>query len=66
MVIKEVRNFLFLVYISFSLNADAQFFEGCVVYKNTYTSKLTNVTDKKFSTMLGAEQKYYIKVEIPL
>jgi len=39
----------------------AQSFEGEIVYKNTYKSKVPKVTDKKFSDLMGSQQNYYIK-----
>ena len=38
-----------------------QSFEGKVVYKNTYKSKMPNVTDEQFTTMMGSTQEYFIK-----
>jgi hypothetical protein len=39
----------------------AQSFEGKIVYQNTFKSKLPNLTDQQFSSMLGSVQNYYIK-----
>ncbi|MDD1549489.1 hypothetical protein FO611_08815 [Riemerella anatipestifer] len=38
-----------------------QTFEGKIVYKNTYRSKIPNVTDEQFTTMMGSVQEYFIK-----
>lgn len=38
-----------------------QTFEGKIVYHNTYKSKITNVTDEQFSSMMGNIQEYFIK-----
>ncbi|APA00162.1 hypothetical protein BIW12_12390 [Flavobacterium commune] len=38
-----------------------QNFQGQIVYQNTYTSKLPNVTSEQFSTMMGSTQNYIIK-----
>lgn len=39
----------------------AQSFEGKIVYKNTYKSKIPNVTDDQFVGMMGDTQEYRIK-----
>ncbi|MFI5136498.1 MAG: hypothetical protein ACHQIM_01640 [Sphingobacteriales bacterium] len=39
----------------------AQSFEGEIVYQNTYKSKLPNVTDQQFLSMMGGVQNYYMK-----
>ncbi len=41
--------------------AYAQPFEGQIIYKNTYTSKMAAVADEQFSTMMGTVLEYYIK-----
>jgi hypothetical protein len=38
-----------------------QSFEGKILYKNTYKSKLPNVTDEQFTAMFGTTQTYFIK-----
>jgi hypothetical protein len=38
-----------------------QTFEGKIIYQNTYTSKLPNVTNQRFESMLGSTQNYIIK-----
>lgn len=43
------------------LRVNAQLFEGEVVYKMTYKSKLPNVTDEQFGAMMGNEMTYSIK-----
>jgi hypothetical protein len=47
-----------LIYCSISFG---QAFEGEIIYQNSYKSKLPNVTDAQFTTMLGTIQNYYIK-----
>lgn len=48
----------FLTTISISYGQD---FEGKVVYKNDYKSKIANVTNEQFSSMMGTTQEYFIK-----
>ena len=38
-----------------------QTFEGKVVYENKYKSKIPNLTDDQFTTMMGTVQEYLIK-----
>jgi len=38
-----------------------QNFEGKITYQNTYKSKLPNVTDQQFGSMMGSTQDYIIK-----
>lgn len=49
---------LLLITVSFTYG---QSFEGKVVYKNNYKSKIANVTNEQFSSMMGTTQEYYIK-----
>jgi hypothetical protein len=44
-----------------SICLHAQSFEGVIVYKNTYTSKLPQVPDAQFNAMMGTTQEYSIK-----
>jgi hypothetical protein len=41
--------------------ATAQFFEGKVVYHNTFKSKTATLTDDQMTSMMGAVQNWYIK-----
>jgi hypothetical protein len=41
--------------------AQAQYFEGKVVYRTTVTSKLPGVSDSVLSATIGNEETYYIK-----
>lgn len=43
------------------LIASAQSFEGKITYSNIIKSKLPNVSDEQFTTMLGSIQNYYVK-----
>jgi hypothetical protein len=47
--------------ILFSITSFGQSFEGKIIYKNTYKSKMPNVTDEQFTTMMGSIQEYFIK-----
>jgi len=47
-----------LTTISISYGQD---FEGKLVYKNDYKSKIANVTSEQFSSMMGTTQEYFIK-----
>lgn len=38
-----------------------QNFEGKVIYKNQYKSKIANVTNEQFTSMMGTTQEYLIK-----
>jgi hypothetical protein len=38
-----------------------QHFEGKVIYENKYKSKMPNVTDEQFNSMMGNTQEYLIK-----
>ncbi len=51
----------FLFFAIFSLPSYAQFFEGKIVYQNTYRSKIANVNDEQLSSMMGTTQEYFIK-----
>ncbi|RKR82348.1 hypothetical protein BDD43_2524 [Mucilaginibacter gracilis] len=57
-----MRSFIITICLSFcSLLLAAQSFEGTIVYHNNYKSKLPNVTDEKFSEMMGSTQNYSVK-----
>ena len=43
------------------LMASAQSFEGKITYSNIIKSKLPNVSDTQFTTMMGSIQNYYVK-----
>lgn len=49
---------LLLTIVSFAVGQD---FEGRIVYKNEYKSKIANVTNEQFSSMMGTTQEYLIK-----
>ena len=41
--------------------ASAQNFEGKVIYKNDYKSKVPNMTSEQFNAMTGTTEAYFIK-----
>ncbi|MBZ5857745.1 hypothetical protein [Flavihumibacter profundi] len=51
----------FLLATLLAFNSFGQNFEGKIVYKNSYKSKMPNVTDEQFTTMMGSTQDYFIK-----
>lgn len=56
-----IKTFTFLIAAFSSLVSFGQHFEGKIVYKNSYTSKMSGVTDEQFTSTLGSAQEYYIK-----
>jgi len=52
---------LSLLFFFLSTLLAAQTFEGKVVYKNNYTSKIITIPDQQLSNMLGSTTEYYIK-----
>jgi hypothetical protein len=58
-----MRNIIWILAIALSIPAASigQNFEGKVVYKNTFKSKLPNVTDDMFTQMLGSSIEYNFK-----
>ena len=55
------KTITFLLVTLFAITSFGQTFEGKIVYKNTYKSKMPNVTDEQFTTMMGSTQEYFIK-----
>ena len=55
------KTITFLLTTLFAITSFGQTFEGKIVYKNTYKSKMPNVSDEQFTTMMGSTQEYYIK-----
>ncbi len=51
----------FLIAFLISICSFAQNFEGKIVYTNSVKSKIPNVTDEQFATMMGTTQEYFIK-----
>jgi hypothetical protein len=58
---KKYIVFLSLLFFFVSTLLAAQTFEGKIVYKNTYTSKIFTIPDQQLSSMLGGIAEYYIK-----
>jgi len=56
-------NFIKLTVIFFltMTSTFGQTFEGQIVYENKYTSKIPNLTDQQFNSMMGSTQEYFIK-----
>jgi hypothetical protein len=55
------KTITFLLAALFAISSFGQTFEGKIVYKNTYKSKMPNVTDDQLTTMMGLTQEYFIK-----
>ena len=55
------KTITFLLAILFVTSSFGQTFEGKIVYKSTYKSKIPNMTDKQLETMMGTTQEYFIK-----
>lgn len=55
------KTITFLLATLFAITSFGQNFEGKIVYKNNYESKMPNVTDAQFTTMMGSTQEYFIK-----
>jgi hypothetical protein len=53
--------YTFLIVAFFACTATAQTFEGKIVYKNTYKSKMAGTTDAQFTALMGSIQEYFIK-----
>ncbi len=55
------KTIVFLLATLFAITSYGQTFEGKIVYKNTYQSKISSVTDEQFTNMFGSTQEYFIK-----
>jgi hypothetical protein len=55
------KTITFLLATLFAITSFGQTFEGKIVYKNNYKSKIPNVTDEQLTTMIGSAQEYFIK-----
>lgn len=55
------KTITFLLLTFFAITSFGQTFEGKIVYKNSYKSKMPNMTDEQFTTMMGSTQEYFIK-----
>lgn len=52
---------LFFVFFFTSFLSKGQSFEGKITYSISYKSKLSELSDQKWTSMLGSKQDYYIK-----
>lgn len=59
MILKTTKVLVLLIIIV--THSFAQDFEGKVTYKNTYKSKIANMTDEQFASMMGTSQEYLFK-----
>lgn len=55
------KTITFFLATLFAITSFGQTFEGKIVYKNSYKSKMSNVTDEQFTSMIGSIQEYFIK-----
>lgn len=55
------KTITFFLATLFTITSVGQTFEGKIVYKNIYKSKIPNVTDSQFTSMMGNTQEYFIK-----
>ena len=55
------KTLTFLLALIFAITSFGQSFEGKIVYKNIYKSKMPNVTAEQLTTMMGSTQEYFIK-----
>jgi hypothetical protein len=44
-----------------SMTSYGQNFEGEIIYHNSYSTKILNLSNEKFSSMMGTEQDYFVK-----
>jgi hypothetical protein len=58
---KHLGFYIFSLNILTTVSVNAQTFEGKIVYQNSYTSKLAQLTDAQFNAMMGTTQEYFIK-----
>ncbi|MFM9837594.1 MAG: hypothetical protein ACKVOQ_04975 [Cyclobacteriaceae bacterium] len=55
------KTYFFTAVFFIAINLNAQTFEGKIIYRNNYTSKLAQVKDAQFNAMMGTTQEYFIK-----
>jgi hypothetical protein len=58
-MIKRVSFLAVLLFIAIICNG--QFFEGRIVYQNTFKSKLSDLSSEPFYSLMGSMQEFYIK-----
>lgn len=56
-----MKHLLTILMTVISVTVFGQTFEGKITYQNSYTSKLPNVQDQQFNSMMGSTQEYIIK-----
>lgn len=56
-----MKHLLTILMTVISVTVFGQTFEGKITYQNSYTSKLPNVQDQQFNSMMGTTQEYIIK-----
>jgi hypothetical protein len=55
------KTLILFVTLFTTLNLLGQNFEGQITYQNTFKSKLPNITDQQWVSMMGATQNFFIK-----
>lgn len=55
------KSFITFCFLLICCALSAQSFEGTIVYRNIFKSKVPSVTDQQFTDMLGSVQTYHIK-----
>src|SRR5437016_1645658 len=50
-----------LITILIAVSVSGQNFEGKITYSNSYKSKLPNLKDEQFTSMMGNKEEFYIK-----
>lgn len=58
-MIKSIQVFVLIIFL-FNVSF-GQSFEGKVVYKTTYKSKIPNISDATLTQMMGTRQDYYLR-----
>lgn len=53
--------YLILLLVCLGTYAQSQTFEGKIVYRNSYISKIPQLSDAQFTTLMGDKQEYFIK-----
>ncbi len=56
-----IRTITFLFALLITFTSFGQTFEGKIVYKTSYKSRIPNVTDQQLTSMMGNTQDYFIK-----
>lgn len=56
-----MKKVLFILFVLFSVQASAQYFEGEIIYQNTFKSKVAEMKDDQLAAMMGSRQEYFIR-----